>query len=113
MFEPNNSPFGPPFATFPRSGRLTTAMKCVHCFIELNEKTKDHVFPTSWYPDTTPTQVQRWTVPSCARCNGTLGRIERELFVRLALGTDPTKAEASGMSKTALRSLGIGVGDLS
>lgn len=105
--------FEPFFATFLRSAGLTTAMKCVHCLTELREKTKDHVFPSSWYPDTTPSEVQRWTVPSCARCNGTLGRIEKELFVRLALGTDPTKAEASGMSKTALRSLGIGVGDLS
>ena len=87
-------------------------MKCVHCLMELNQKTKDHVFPTSWYPDTTPSEVQRWTVPSCARCNGTLGRIEKELFVRLALGADPTRAEASGMSKTALRSLGIGVENL-
>lgn len=30
----------------------------------------------------------------------------------LALGADPTKAEASGMSKNALRSLGIGVDKL-
>jgi hypothetical protein len=34
------------------------------------------------------------------------------MFVRLALCADPTKAQASGMSKRALRTLGIGVTDL-
>lgn len=87
-------------------------MKCVHCLTELIGKTKDHVFPSSWYPDNTPSEVQRWTVPSCARCNGTLGKLEKELFVRLALCADPAKAEASGMSRRALRTLGIGVANL-
>jgi hypothetical protein len=87
-------------------------IKCVHCLRELTKKTKDHVFPASWYPDTTPNDVQRWTVPSCSECNGTLGKIEKEMFVRLALCTNPTRAEASGMSKSALRSLGIGVDNL-
>lgn len=87
-------------------------MKCVHCLEKLRGKTKDHVFPASWYPDNTPGNVQRWTVPSCARCNEILGKIEKDMFVRLALCADPTKAEASGMSKSALRSLGIGVADL-
>jgi hypothetical protein len=84
-------------------------MKCVHCLAKLNRPTRDHVFPSSWYPDNTPREVQRWTVPSCTRCNGTLGKIEKEMFVRLALCADPRKAEASGMSKSALKSLGIGV----
>ncbi len=34
------------------------------------------------------------------------------MFVRLALCAKPTKAEASGMSKKATKSLGIGVIDL-
>jgi hypothetical protein len=87
-------------------------MKCVHCLTELRGKTKDHVFPSSWYPDNTPKEVQRWTVPSCARCNGTLGKLEKEMFVRLALYADPAKVEASGMSKSAQRTLGIGVANL-
>jgi hypothetical protein len=86
-------------------------IKCVHCLQELAKKTKDHVFPSSWYPDSTPTSVQRWTVPSCLCCNGTYGALEKELFIRLAICVDPTKAEASGISKKALRSLGIGVKD--
>lgn len=86
--------------------------KCVHCLRESDQRTKDHVFPASWYPDNTPSAVQRWTVPSCAQCNGRLGTLEKELFVRLALCADPTKVEASGMSKSALKSLGIGTADL-
>jgi hypothetical protein len=87
-------------------------MKCVHCLTELRGKTKDHVFPSSWYPDNTPGEVQRWTVPSCVRCNGTLGKLEKEMFVRLALCADPAKVEASGLSKRAQRTLGIGVANL-
>lgn len=86
--------------------------RCVHCLEELDSETKDHVFPASWYPDSTPADVQRWTVPSCADCNGRLGKLEKQAFVRLALCADPRKAEASGMSKKALGSLGIGVSDL-
>jgi hypothetical protein len=87
-------------------------MKCVHCLKILEQETKDHVFPKSWYPDNTPNEVQRWTVPSCAQCNGRLGRAEKEMFVRLALCANPTKAQAAGMSKKALRTLGIGVAEI-
>jgi hypothetical protein len=87
--------------------------KCVHCLEQITtDQTRDHVFPTSWYPNTTPTKVQRWTVPSCSGCNGTFGELEKELFIRLAICVDPTKAEASGISKDALRSMGVGVQDL-
>jgi hypothetical protein len=52
-------------------------------------------------------------VPSCRTCNGKFGQLEKELFIRLALCVDPTKAEASGISKSALRALGIGVSGIS
>jgi hypothetical protein len=35
--------------------------------------------------------------------------MEKELFVRLAICIDPTKAESSGISKSVLRSFGVGV----
>jgi hypothetical protein len=73
----------------------------------------DHVFPSSWYPDSTPGNVQRWTVPTCGRCNGDYGEIEKELFVYLALCLDPRKAEASGLAKRALRSFGVDVTGIS
>jgi hypothetical protein len=89
-----------------------TAMKCVHCLEIGKEETKDHVFPASWYPNTTPASVQRWTVPSCPRCNGTFGLLEKELFIRLAICVDPSKAGASGISGAVLRSFGVGVQNL-
>jgi hypothetical protein len=87
--------------------------RCVHCGQPLTEETKDHVFPKSWYPSTTPPGVQRWTVPSCKKCNGELGKIERELFIRLALCLDPNTAEGSGLSAKAVRSMGIGAEGIS
>jgi len=71
------------------------------------------VFPSSWYPDGTAVNVQRWTVPSCRKCNGKFGELEKELFAVLALCIDPTKAEAAGISKKALASMGIGAANLS
>jgi hypothetical protein len=87
--------------------------RCIHCREALVKKTKDHVFPSSWYPDSTPLKLQRWTVPSCERCNCEFGSLEKELFVRLALCIDPRKAAAAGISKRAIRSLGIGVAGIS
>src|SRR5262249_9545678 len=73
----------------------------------VKKSTKDHVFPKSWYTDDTPSWVQRWTVPSCATCNGKFGALEKGLFLRLAMCIDPAKAEASGITKALLRSLGV------
>jgi len=88
------------------------AIRCVHCLLETDATTKDHVFPSSWYPDSTPETVQRWTVPSCTDCNKFLGKLETDLLVRLALCLDPASAAAAGISSKALRSLGLDVDDL-
>ncbi len=88
-------------------------LRCVHCLKPLQAKTKDHVFPRSWYPETTPENIQRWTAPSCAACNGKFGEMEKELFIRLALCIDPHKVEAAGLSKKAVESMGIGVPNIS
>src|SRR6266478_2639091 len=82
--------------------------RCVHCRRALAKRTKDHAFPDSWYPASTPTKVQRWTVPSCPKCNHDFGEMENEVFVPLALCVDPRKIAAAGMSQKALRALGIG-----
>jgi hypothetical protein len=74
--------------------------------------TDDHVFPNSWYPESTPATVQRWTVPCCRTCNKDLGAMEADLLVRLALCLDPDSKPARGLSKKALRSLGIDAGEL-
>lgn len=87
--------------------------RCVHCRCLLTDATRDHVFPASWYPATTPPTIQRWTVPSCTKCNGEFGKMEQELFIRLALCVDPKKAEAAGLSAKAVRSMGIGAEGIS
>jgi 5-methylcytosine-specific restriction endonuclease McrA len=87
-------------------------IRCVHCLRETDATTKDHVFPSSWYPDSTPETVQRWTVPSCTDCNTFLGKLETDLLVRLALCLEPASASAAGISSKALRSLGLDVDDL-
>ncbi len=83
-------------------------MRCVHCLKETGA-TKDHVFPSSWYPDNTDPKVQRPTVPSCAECNNSLGAVEKRLFQKLVMCVDPSKAGASGIHKRLYASLGVGI----
>ena len=71
------------------------------------------MFPASWYPDSTPPNIQRWTVPSCTKCNHKFGAMEEMLFVRFAMCVDPRKQAASGVWNKARRTLGIGVTGLS
>ena len=87
--------------------------RCIHCRTPLTNPTKDHVFPSSWYPDSTPANVQRWTAPSCKPCNKKFGVMEEDLLIRLSLCVDPRKQAALGVSKNALRAFGIGVSGLS
>jgi hypothetical protein len=87
--------------------------RCIHCRVHMAKRTKDHVFPDSWYPTSTPSKIQRWTVPSCERCNHDFGEMEKELFVRLALCVDPRKIGATGLSTRAVRSFGVDVAGIS
>jgi hypothetical protein len=82
-------------------------IRCVHCLTPLPNKeiSKDHVFPSSWYTEDTSPRVQR---SSCKKCNGRFGDLEKELFLRLAVCTDPAKARAAGINRKLLRSFGIG-----
>ena len=86
--------------------------RCTHCREPLTKSTKDHVFPSSWYPDTTPEDVQRWTAPSCESCNGHFDELEKDLLVFLACCIDPTKPAAQGLYERARRTMGIGVDGL-
>lgn len=49
-------------------------------------------------------------MPSCRTCNGKFSELENEVFVPLALSINPDKIAAAGLSKKALRALGIGAG---
>lgn len=85
---------------------------CIHCLRPTESPELDHVFPSSWYPDTTPRTVQRWTVPSCPECNRKLGQMEIDLLIRLVGSIDPNSDATAGLRSRAYRSLGIDAGEL-
>ncbi|MFC0349677.1 HNH endonuclease [Undibacterium danionis] len=79
--------------------------RCVHCLTENVPRNWDHVIPKSWYPDTTPANLEKWTVPSCFACNASLGIIEDELLRYLICCVNPNTEAASGIYKRILRSM--------
>ncbi len=79
--------------------------KCVHCLSNNVPRNWDHVFPKSWYPDTTPNNIEKWKIPSCFKCNSEYGAIEQDLLMRLACCVDPKAAASSGIYKKVLRSM--------
>jgi hypothetical protein len=83
--------------------------RCIHCLNPTESPEADHVFPDSWYPDSTPTTIQRWTAPSCPDCNRKLGQLEKDLLIRLVLCTDPKSEAAAGLATRVFRSLGLDV----
>lgn len=94
------------------SEAASTNGRCVHCLRLTESIEADHVFPNSWYPDTTPPTLQRWTAPSCPECNRKLGQLEKDLLVRLILCIDPKSDSASGLAGKVLRSLGLDTNQL-
>lgn len=78
---------------------------CVHCLKHSDERNWDHVIPASWYPDSTPADLERWKIPSCVACNSAYGKLERDLLQRLGLCLDPADARAAGITDKALRAI--------
>jgi hypothetical protein len=79
--------------------------RCVHCLEEFDSLTSDHVFPDSWYPDTTPENLEKWQMPACAECNKKHGRMEHDLLLRFGLCVDPSEPKSIGIAQKALRSV--------
>lgn len=79
--------------------------KCVHCLRHPVDRNWDHVFPQSWYPDTTPPNLAKWQIPSCLRCNRELGAIENEFFIRVALCLSPIDPASKSIVQKALRAM--------
>lgn len=79
--------------------------KCVHCLNDRQQRTWDHVFPESWYPETTSTDIEKWKIPACEPCNREYGRLEQDLMLRIGLRIDPNAFEAAGVVPKVLRSL--------
>ncbi|TAM44801.1 MAG: hypothetical protein EPN55_10055 [Gammaproteobacteria bacterium] len=79
--------------------------KCVHCLGKFQKRNWDHVFPKSWYPDTTPNNIEKWKIPTCKLCNDAYGKLEDDLLQRLGLCIDPDAQASSGITRKALRAL--------
>ncbi len=77
--------------------------RCVHCLRTVKGITRDHVLPKSWYPESTPANLERWTAPACSECNEKFGNLERFLFVAFMLCFDPDDPEFSGLVAKARR----------
>lgn len=82
---------------------------CIYCY-QRTVVNRDHVFPKAWYPDSTPPDIQRWTVPSCAPCNSAHGENEEDLLIRLGLCLAPDEAIAPGIAEKANRAISRGNG---
>ena len=79
--------------------------QCVHCYQEVETRNWDHVLPVSWYPDSTPTNMEWWKVPSCTTCNKEYGKLERELLGTIGLCLDSSDPEISSVVDKALSSI--------
>lgn len=79
--------------------------KCVHCLQHFEELTWDHVFPESWYPKSSPQDIEKWKIPSCLRCNREYGKMEDDLLIRLGLCINPQDPRSEGIAQKALRAL--------
>jgi hypothetical protein len=81
--------------------------QCVYCRKSLPRAqiTDDHIIAGAWYPDSTPSTVQRWTAPACRECNNHFSADERYIHTRLAACIDTTHPAASGMWEKAKASI--------
>jgi hypothetical protein len=76
---------------------------CVHCLQHSEELSWDHVFPKSWYPDSTPANVEKWKIPSCIPCNAAYGRLEQDFLQRVGLCLDPDDPASGSIVESVLR----------
>lgn len=67
--------------------------------------TSDHVFPKSWYPDSTPPNLEKWQIPSCRKCNEDYGRLEEDLLYRMALCLDDKSWASLGLGAKVVNAL--------
>lgn len=86
-------------------GKKFSKGRCVYWLNFSDDLTSDHVFPKSWYPLTTPLDMEKWRAPSCGKCNSRIGGIENRLLVKIGLCVPPFEPESLGIAHKAMRSL--------
>lgn len=83
----------------------TKEARCVHCLKTTVDWNWEHIFPESWYPESTPPNLEKWQVPSCKECNTKYGEIESDLMIRVGLCLDPTDSRCAGIPQKAIRAV--------
>ena len=78
---------------------------CLYCLNEHSKLTRDHVFARSWYPDSTPPNIEKWEVPSCDACNNRFSQLEDDVRRWLAMCLDRSQPAAAGIVEKAFRSI--------
>lgn len=63
------------------------------------------MFPRSWYVDSTPEDREKWSVPSCRRCNQGLGKLEEDLLTRMGLCLDSDEPDLRALVDRVMRSM--------
>lgn len=79
--------------------------KCVHCLADNMRRNWDHVFPKSWYPESTPKDVEKWKIPSCMGCNNKLSKVEEDFLTVIAPCIDSEHTGARGVVKRVFDSI--------
>jgi hypothetical protein len=79
---------------------------CAYCGVVPGNEV-EHVFPLSWYPDTTPAGLEKLKVPSCGQCNDGWERIEDALAFNLAVTISPSVPEAAGIAERQLKAINV------
>ncbi len=75
---------------------------CIYCQAAPGV-TKDHVFPSAWYPKTTPSNIQKRTVPCCLPCNKRLHEAEDAVVLDLLFICNPELPEIAGVHENVCR----------
>jgi len=77
---------------------------CAYCG-EREGDEGEHVFPRSWYPESTPQTVQYLKVPGCRPCNQRWKKIEEEFRTEFLMVVSPLGVEAEGLHDKFTRSI--------
>jgi hypothetical protein len=87
-----------------RSRRLGKGA-CVYCLRVVDRRNRDHVFPSSWYPDNTAQNIEKPQVPCCYNCNNRFSTVENDLLLRFMFCFGWADSRAEGIPNRALRSV--------
>src|SRR3989338_1624777 len=87
------------------SNQCTICLQNFNDSIKDDTKTKEHVFPKSWYLKSTPNGLEKWKIPSCRKCNNEYSLYEQNLLIRLGFGLFKENEKCSEIIEKARRSI--------